>query len=166
MSTNDWWARKLGSQNPAPQPVPTSQAWWAPQVRQPAPQQPQPPGGDLVSLQQLNSMDASTMSQEALETLAMAKLQASKYNNNCPHCGSTNLIEGQQTRQGVSASRCFDCGWSSANIHSEYPLQPTSKLGKAKGGVMPTMNNTGGNWNGQAQHISALHTRQPGDGHR
>lgn len=134
--SSDFWSRKLAGAQPAapqqsaPQPASGNEpAWWqaAPTVRYSQPQQRLDgnqalPGG--VTIEQLARMDASGLSQEALEMVASYKLQNQKYDNHCPHCGP----EGNFVQSGNSMARCFNCGYSTRDIHSETGLQPTSKL--------------------------------------
>lgn len=137
MAASEFWAKKLGlQQQPAPvQPRAPQQAsanepaWWqaAPATRQYQPQQhidgnTQLPGG--VTIQQLSQMDASQLSTEALEMVAQFKLQNPKYSQQCPHCGP----DGNFMQSGNSMARCFNCGYSTRDVHGETGLQPTSKL--------------------------------------
>lgn len=141
MSNADFWARKLGAKPAPPQQYQGSNGnprvpqnggnepvWW--QAAPPTgyrPQQQLNPQQDLgggMTVEQLSRMDASTLSVEALEMVAQYKLQNPKYSQQCPHCGP----EGNFMQSGNSMARCFNCGYSTRDVHSETGLQPVSKL--------------------------------------
>lgn len=139
----DFWNKRLnGAQQPihpsvtpynrvtAPEPQQGNSPWWI--AAPPVPTGPSVdqyvPGRDGPAIEELARMDASTLSQEALELIASYKLKANKkYDNQCPHCGAANGLM-QATRS--TAPRCVECGYSERAVHEQ--LQPLTKLRPGK----------------------------------
>ena len=148
---SEFWSRKLGGQQPPPHVPPAPQtgtAWWQtpahPAVQPHTPPESYPPGdsGAAVSFtyQQLKSMKADQMSQEQMEALAMYELQEAKYNNACPHCGSTNFLPaGAKVGSArMSTDKCFECGAGARSPEpavggSSTPGQATRQLNRGAG---------------------------------
>lgn len=139
---SDFWARKLGNQAPPPhvQPQPQQGAWWMTPAQvpvQPAtpPQGYGPPDSASYSYADLKHMNASDMSQDQMESLALLELREAKYNNVCPQCQSGDFLPAgtKVGTQKMPTDKCFHCGSSGALTSSPEPAHGggSGKPGKA-----------------------------------
>jgi hypothetical protein len=90
MNNADWWAKKLGNQNPVPQGRPDNN------TPMPPSQQPMTP--------------LPTFQQQPTE-----RAQSAKQTTSCPDCGSGNYLTVSN-----AAPRCFDCGYPLEQSGSRY----------------------------------------------
>jgi len=92
---NDWWARKLGAEQPQGSTPPTSR--------------PQP---TQFNVHQMGARQQ--VSYDAENDYVTTKATASKGASMCPSCGSGNYVKvGTQTNQRgqFDVRRCYDCGY-------------------------------------------------------
>lgn len=108
-SSQDFWARKLGKQNPQ-QPVQRSdQPWWRTIPEQPQPQQnseEQVVRGQPGQFVHLN--DEIVIQLDANGEYRPRKASHLKRSGQCPECDSPNFGRGEDSSR---AKRCFDCGY-------------------------------------------------------
>lgn len=97
MSSADWWSKKLGQPQQAPQQRP------APQPRQD--NMPMPP----------SQRPMTPYEQPQPTTDPAAKAHSAKQTDLCPDCGSTNYLSVQNTRP-----RCYDCGYPLEQSGSKF----------------------------------------------
>lgn len=122
MTTNNWWAKKLGNPNPVPTTPPVSP----------------PPGNVYVhSPSQPNTRVSYDPNQDQLVTRAQSARDAEL----CPGCRSTNYM----APMGTQRKRCYDCGYpivqsgtgaSGTGSSSSGPAKPARQVGQ-DGGFNP-----------------------------
>lgn len=148
--SNDFWAKRLGGQQPAQQPQQPAQgshAWW--RLGQPAtPTTPAVAPPTVPQGDELAGHDFSGASHL-------------KQSGTCPECGESLAVTGKvTTRNGVvEAQRCTSCGWPVKNS--------TQDLNGVTGGQADAASRqiaTGGLTNNyQPQNTIAGAIRSPGD---
>lgn len=122
MSTNNWWAKKLGNPNPVPTTPPVT-----------------PPRGNVyVPQQQAPNVQVSyDQQQDQLVT----KAQSARDSERCPGCMSGNYM----APMGTQRKRCYDCGYpivqsgtgaSGTGSSSSGPARPAKQVGQ-DGGFNP-----------------------------
>jgi len=119
MSNADWWASKLGNQQPVQQGRPD-----------PTPQMP-------PSQRPLTPMPSFQPQAQASE-----RAQSAKQTATCPDCGSVNYMAVAN-----AAPRCYDCGYPISQSGSRYGnLAGAHVEGAAR---QATGNDVANNWNPQ-----------------
>lgn len=122
--SGNFWARKLGAQNPPPArpapPADTSRPWWSSAPSQPA-QLTGTPFGAQPAVQNVPEGHHVITPDE----IDMRKLPSTNQREECPGCGSGNYFAPLGTRK----QRCFDCG---------YPVIHTTSGMGGKGGTPGT----------------------------
>ena len=110
MSNSNWWANKLGNQNPRQpgiQSSPTQQVPYTPPAQQPNVQVNYDPNTDQVT----------------------TRAQSARRSDHCPECNSGNYF----APQGTQRMRCYDCGYpviqqaSGAGMPANSSGAPTQK---------------------------------------
>ena len=89
MSSNDWWAKRLGGGSTPRQATPPTG---------PAAQVPYMPPAQQPNVQVSYNSDADQL---------VTKAQSAKRADTCPDCGSGNYF----APQGTQRMRCYDCGY-------------------------------------------------------
>ena len=122
MSTNNWWAKKLGNPNPVSTTPPVTPR----------------PGNVYVPQQQPPNVQVSYDSQQ---DQLVSKAQSARDAERCPGCGSGNYM----APMGTQRKRCYDCGYpivqsgtgaSGTGSSSSGPARPAKQVGQ-DGGFNP-----------------------------
>jgi hypothetical protein len=110
MSSSNWWANKLGNNNPGPRPS-------TPPVSAPPRQQ------VTVTSQQAHGMPVEY---DAERDALTSKAQSARQTDQCPECMSGNFFAAP----GSQYRRCYDCGYPVMQSGSG-PTMPSSSTGGA-----------------------------------
>lgn len=111
MTTNDWWAKKLGQQPTRPSVPPTTPAPQVPYVYQP---------GQNVPVQYDPQNDIPT-----------TRAQSARQTMRCPGCNSGNYM----APPGTNLMRCYDCGYPL--VQSGTGVGPTESSGPVQAAKQP-----------------------------
>jgi ribosomal protein S27AE len=123
MSNSNWWANKLGNQNPRQpgvQSSPTPQVPYTPPAQQPNVQVNYDPDNDQL----------------------VTRAQSAKKSDHCPECNSGNYF----APTGTQRMRCYDCGYPvvqqgsglSSSGTGNGPTQKAKQVGQS-GGFNPNV---------------------------